>query len=65
MYSIFTTPIWLSKEKCIKIQHVTLTAVSNATALHDKKDKDGNIILDKDGNRIANDFVTPSRVQNP
>jgi CRISPR-associated endonuclease Csn1 len=53
-------PIWLNKEKGIAIKHVTLTAVSNATALHDKKDKDGTFILNKDGNRISNDFVSTS-----
>ena len=37
-------PIWLNKEKGIAIKRVTITGISNAIALHDKKDKDGNIL---------------------
>lgn len=50
-------PIYLNKEKGITIKRVTITGISNAVALHDKKDKDGNYILDKNGNRIPVDFV--------
>lgn len=42
-------PIWLNKEKGIAIKRVTITGVSNAQALHDKKDKDGNLVLDEKG----------------
>lgn len=50
-------PIYLNKEKGITIKRVTITGISNAVALHDKKDKDGNYILDKNGNRMPVDFV--------
>jgi CRISPR-associated endonuclease Csn1 len=51
-------PIWLNKEKGIAIKRVTITGISNAEALHDKRDKDGNIILDKNGNLQPVDFVS-------
>ncbi len=50
-------PIWLNKEKGIAIKRVTITGISNAIALHDKKDKDGNIIYDENNNTQAVDFV--------
>ena len=50
-------PIWLNKERGISIKRVTITGVSNALALHDKKDKDGNLILDKEGKPQPVDFV--------
>lgn len=50
-------PIWLNKEKGISIKRVTITGINNAQALHTKKDKDGNLILDENGNKIPNDFV--------
>ena len=50
-------PIWLNKEKGIAIKRVTITGISNAVALHDKKDKEGNLILDKDGKTQPVDFV--------
>jgi CRISPR-associated endonuclease Csn1 len=50
-------PIWLNKEKGIEIKSVTITGISNAVALHDKKDKNGNLILDKNGSKQAVDFV--------
>lgn len=53
-------PIWLNKEKGISIKNVTITGVSNAVALHDKKDKFGKLILDKDGKSQPVDFVSPS-----
>lgn len=51
-------PIWLDEERGISIKRVTITGVSNAIALHDKRDKDGNYILDEQGNRISTDFVS-------
>ena len=51
-------PIWINKEKGISIKRVTITGISNAEALHDKRDKDGNIILDKNGNSQPVDFVS-------
>ncbi len=50
-------PIWLNKEKGIAIKRVTITGINNAQALHSKKDKEGNLILDKMGNTIPVDFV--------
>ncbi len=50
-------PIWLNKEKGIEIKRVTITGISNAESLHEKRDKDGNLILDKNGKTQAVDFV--------
>ncbi len=50
-------PIWLNKEKGIKINRVTIRGVSNAQALHEKKDKEGRLILDDEGAKMAVDFV--------
>jgi len=51
-------PIWLNKEKGIAIKSVTITGVSNAIALHFKKDKEGKDILDQNANKIPVDFVS-------
>jgi CRISPR-associated endonuclease Csn1 len=53
-------PIWLNQEKGISIKSVTISGVSNAVALHDKRDKFGNPILDENGNTQAADFVNTS-----
>lgn len=50
-------PIWLNKEKGIAVKRVTITGISNAKSLRDKKDHNGNFILNKAGNKIAVDFV--------
>ncbi len=50
-------PIWLNEEKGIAIKRVTITGISNAESLHDKRDKDGNCILDENGNKQPVDFV--------
>ncbi|MGE0567741.1 MAG: type II CRISPR RNA-guided endonuclease Cas9 [Bacteroidia bacterium] len=50
-------PIWLNKEKGIAIKRVTISGISNAEALHSKKDKNGKLILDENGNKQAVDFV--------
>lgn len=50
-------PIWLNKEKGIAIKRVTITGISNAESLHDKRDKEGNLILDENGNTQPVDFV--------
>ncbi|MBQ8224090.1 MAG: type II CRISPR RNA-guided endonuclease Cas9 [Bacteroides sp.] len=50
-------PIWLNKEKGIQLKRVTIYGISNAQAIHEKRDKDGNYILDERGNRIPVDFV--------
>lgn len=51
-------PIWLNKEKGIAIKRVKITGISNAIALHDKRDKDGNLILDKEGKKQPIDYVS-------
>jgi CRISPR-associated endonuclease Csn1 len=51
-------PIWLNKEKGISIKRVTITGVSNAQALHTKKDHLGNEILDAIGKSSPVDFVS-------
>lgn len=50
-------PIYLNEEKGIKIKRVTITGISSATAIHSKKDKNGNLILDEKGNPQPVDFV--------
>lgn len=50
-------PIWLNKEKGISVKRVTISGISNAEALHSKKDKSGNLILDERGKEQAVDFV--------
>ncbi|HAO08536.1 MAG TPA: type II CRISPR RNA-guided endonuclease Cas9 [Chryseobacterium sp.] len=50
-------PIWLNKEKGISIKRVTITGISNAEALHSKRDKEGNLLFDENGNTIPVDFV--------
>lgn len=50
-------PIWLNREKGIAIKRVTITGISNGEPLHDKRDKDGNLILDKDGKKQPVDYV--------
>ena len=50
-------PIWLNKEKGIQLKRVSIYGISNAQSIHEKRDKDGNYILDGKGNRIPVDFV--------
>jgi len=50
-------PIWLNKEKGISIKRVTISGISNAESLHDKRDKDGHLILGETGNKQPVDFV--------
>ncbi|WP_286744288.1 type II CRISPR RNA-guided endonuclease Cas9 [Roseivirga sp. UBA1976] len=51
-------PIWLNKEKGIRIKRVTITGVSQVEALHNKKDHFGKEILDENGNSQPADFVS-------
>ena len=53
-------PIYLNKERGITIKRVTITGVANAVALHEKKDVNGNFILDKTGHKQPADFVSTS-----
>lgn len=50
-------PIWLNKEKGISIKRVTISGITNAQALHEKRDKDGRILTDEKGRTIPADFV--------
>jgi CRISPR-associated endonuclease Csn1 len=51
-------PIWQNKEKGIATKRVTISGVSNAQALHTKKDHFGNEILDENSKPIPVDFVS-------
>lgn len=51
-------PIYLNKEKGITIKRVTIKGVSNAIALHDKRDKEGDLLLDENGEKQPVDFVS-------
>ena len=51
-------PIWLNREKGICIKKVTIYEnLGKPTALHDKADKDGDPIIDKNGKQIPVDYV--------
>ena len=50
-------PIWLNKAKGIAIKRVKITGINNAEALHDKRDKDGNLIVDDENKTQPVDFV--------
>lgn len=52
-------PIWLNRDKGISIKSVTISGIANATSLREKRDHNGNFILDKNGRRIPVDFVNP------
>lgn len=51
-------PIWLNEEAGIKIKRVSITGVSNADPLHNKKDHFGNELLDDNGKSIPVDYVS-------
>lgn len=50
-------PIWLNKEKGICIKSVITFESKTDLAIHDKRDKDGQLILDNNGKPIPVDFV--------
>lgn len=50
-------PIWLNKDKGICIKSVTTFESKTDLALHDKRDKDGQLILDSYGKPIRTDFI--------
>lgn len=56
--NIEENPIFLDKAKQIVIKRVKISGVSNAEAIHHKKDHNGKYILDKKGNKQAVDFVS-------
>jgi len=51
-------PIWLNKEKGIKIKRVKITGVSNAEPLHHAKNHLKKELKNKNGEVIPNDFVS-------
>ncbi len=51
-------PIWLNEEKGISVKRVTISGVSNAEALHHKKNHLGEDLLDGNGKKIPVDFVS-------
>jgi CRISPR-associated endonuclease Csn1 len=51
-------PIWLDKDKGVRLKRVTISGVSNAEPLHYKKDQFGLEIKDEEGNPIPTDFVS-------
>ena len=53
-------PIWLNREKGIAIKRVTITGVSVATPLHDRRDKFGQLLTDNSGNTQPVDYVSTS-----
>lgn len=55
--NIEENPIWLNHEKGITIKRVTISGISNAVALHTKKDKEGLPVLNKEGKEQPTDFV--------
>ncbi|MCF0187445.1 MAG: type II CRISPR RNA-guided endonuclease Cas9, partial [Bacteroidaceae bacterium] len=50
-------PIWLDEAKGIKLKRVTIAENFNLLALHDKRDKNGKLVFDQNGNTIPSDFV--------
>ncbi|WP_440431105.1 type II CRISPR RNA-guided endonuclease Cas9 [Prevotella sp.] len=53
-------PIWLNRERGIAIKRVTIYGVSNAIALHDRRDMQGNKILKSNGTPTPADYVSTS-----
>jgi CRISPR-associated endonuclease Csn1 len=53
-------PIWINKEKGICVKRVAIWAAVNPLAIRDKRDKDGNLIVNEHGAHVPNDFVCPS-----
>ena len=54
-------PIWFNKAKGISIKRVSISGVSNAEALHYKKDHFGKEMLDNNGTKIPVDFVSTGK----
>lgn len=50
-------PIWVNGKNGAQLRTVTITGVSNAQAIHVKRDLQGQVILDADGNEIPTSFV--------
>lgn len=50
-------PIWFNQEKGIAIKSVKISGISNAVALHEKRDHRGNVIANTDGNPTPTSWV--------
>ena len=50
-------PIWLNQEKGIAIKRVKIRGIANGEPIRIKRDINGNIIKDNNGNPIPNDYV--------
>lgn len=50
-------PIWLNQAKGIAIKRVTISGVSNAEPLHNKRNKEGELLLDENEKKQPVDFV--------
>lgn len=53
-------PIWLNRKRGIAIKRVTIYGVSNAIALHDRRDMQGRKMLNKNGTPSPVDYVSTS-----
>lgn len=56
--NLVQNPIWMNKEKGIRIKKAVITGISTATPLHRARDKDGQVIIGADGRAIDADFVS-------
>jgi CRISPR-associated endonuclease Csn1 len=52
-------PIWFDEKRCVKLKRVTIAENFELCAIRDKRDKEGRLILDSNGNPMPNDFVNP------
>lgn len=50
-------PIWLNEEKGIRLKHVRVSGITNATSLHTKRDHTGQFLLSTEGKPQEADFV--------
>jgi CRISPR-associated endonuclease Csn1 len=50
-------PIWVDEAKGIRLRKVTIAENLDLCAIRNKRDKDGELVLDKQGKPIPNDFV--------
>jgi CRISPR-associated endonuclease Csn1 len=51
-------PIWLDSSQGIAVKSVKISGINSAIALHDKRDKEGNYMVDEKGSKLPVDFVS-------
>ncbi|MEG0808094.1 MAG: type II CRISPR RNA-guided endonuclease Cas9 [Alistipes sp.] len=51
-------PIWINKAQGIAVKRVSINGINNAVALHDKRGKDGRVLLNEMGMASPTDFVS-------